>query len=47
LQNIFVEGLERSGPFQENIEQFVAARQLSSHPVTISDWDKVPDMESV
>jgi hypothetical protein len=29
LQNIFVEGLETSGPFQEKIAQFVAARQLS------------------
>ena len=38
LQNIFVEKLEPSGPFQENIEQFVAARQLSDHPVTISAW---------
>jgi hypothetical protein len=38
LQNIFVEGLEPSGPFQENIAQFVAARQLSDHTITISDW---------
>jgi hypothetical protein len=40
LQNIFVEGLEPSGPFQENIGQFVAARQLSNHPIAISDWDR-------
>jgi hypothetical protein len=40
LQNIFVKQLEPSGPFQENIGQFVAARQLSDHPITISDWDK-------
>jgi hypothetical protein len=40
LQNIFVEGLEPSGPFQENIGQFVAARQLSVHPIAISVWDK-------
>jgi F-box-like len=39
LQNIFVEGLEQSGPFQENIREFVAARQLSDHPITISGWD--------
>ena len=38
LQNIFVEGLEPSGPFQENIGQFVAARQLSGHPIAISLW---------
>ena len=40
LQNIFVEALEPSGPFQENIGRFVAARQLSGHPIAISDWDK-------
>ena len=39
LQNIFVWGLEPSGPFQKSIGQFVAARQLSGHPITISDWD--------
>jgi hypothetical protein len=42
LQNIFVEGLEPSGPFQKTIERFVIARQLSGHPVAISDWDKYP-----
>ena len=36
LQNIFVEGLDPSG--RENIEQFVAARQLNN-PIAISDWD--------
>jgi hypothetical protein len=40
LQNIFVESLEPSGPFQENIGQFVAARQLSGHPIAISNWNK-------
>jgi hypothetical protein len=40
LQNISVEGLERSGPFQENIGKFTAARRHSSHPITISVWDK-------
>ena len=40
LQNIFVEGLEPSGPFQENIGQFVTARKLSDHPIAISVWDK-------
>ena len=39
LQNIFVEWLEPSGSFQENIEQFVAARQLSDHPIAISVWE--------
>jgi len=39
LQNIFVEGLEPSRPFQESIGQFVAARELSGHSITISVWD--------
>ncbi len=37
LQNIFVEGLELSGRFQENIGQFVATRELSGHSITISN----------
>jgi hypothetical protein len=40
LQNILVEGLEPSGPFQENIGQFVAARQLSGHPIAVYNWKK-------
>jgi hypothetical protein len=44
LQNIFVKGLEPSGPLQENIGQFVAARQLSGHPIAISVWDEDTDM---
>jgi hypothetical protein len=40
LQNIFVEGLEPSGPLQEKIGQFVASRQLSDHPIAVSDWDR-------
>jgi hypothetical protein len=46
LQNIFVQGLEPSGPFQENIGQFVIARQLSDHPIAIFDWEKDSHMES-
>jgi hypothetical protein len=44
LQNIFVEGLEPSGPLQENIAQFVAARNLSDpdHPIIVSVWTKTP-----
>ena len=45
LENIFVEGLEPSGPLQENLGQFVASRQLSRRPVAISDWDKNSDIE--
>ena len=39
LQNIFVEELELSGSFQEDIGQFVASRQLHDHPIAVSDWD--------
>ena len=39
LQNIFLEELEPSGPFQENIKQFVTARQLLNHHITISVWE--------
>ena len=45
LQNIFVEALELSGPFQKNIEQFVAARQLSDHPIAISVWSRHIDAD--
>ena len=45
LQNIFVEGFEPLGPFRENIGQFFTARQLSDHPITISDWDRDFNME--
>ena len=40
LQNIFVAGLDQSGPSWENIEQFVAARQLSDNPIAISVCDQ-------
>jgi hypothetical protein len=36
LENIFFEGLQPSVPVQESIEKFVAARQLSGHPITVS-----------
>ena len=39
LQNIFLEKLESLGPVQEGILQFVAARQVTSHPIAISRWD--------
>jgi hypothetical protein len=39
LQNIFLEELEPSGPIQEGIGQFVAARQVTNHPVTVSRWE--------
>jgi hypothetical protein len=35
LENIFLEG-----PPEEGIEMFVAARQLTNRPVTVSHWDR-------
>ena len=40
LQSLFLEELHPSGPAQEAIEKFVAVRQLSSHPVSVSHWDR-------
>jgi hypothetical protein len=38
LQNIFLEGLGSSGPVQEGIAKFVAARQVASRPIAVSSW---------
>ena len=38
LQNLYLEGLQPSGPVQAAIGQFVVARQLSDHPVTVEHW---------
>ena len=40
LENIFLEGLQPSRPLQKRIKRFVAARQLTGHPVTVSRWDR-------
>ena len=40
LQNIFLEGLEPSGPAHEGIVEFAAARQLSGHPIMVSFWER-------
>ena len=40
LQNIFLEGPESSGAVEEGVKQFVAARQVVSHPITVSRWAK-------
>jgi hypothetical protein len=50
LQNIFVEYFKPSRPsrFQKEVGQFVAARQLSNHPIAISEWREVkpvPDID--
>jgi hypothetical protein len=38
VHNIFLEGLQPSGPIQEAIGKFVATRQVTSHPITVSRW---------
>ena len=40
LQNIFLEEIQSSGPVQEGIGQFVATRQVTSHPVAIHRWNR-------
>jgi hypothetical protein len=40
LETLFLEELQPSGPVQEAIGQFVAARQLLGHPVGVSDWNR-------
>jgi hypothetical protein len=40
LETLFLEEPHPSGPVQEAIEQYVAARQLLGHTVTVSRWDK-------
>ena len=42
LENIFLEELQPSEPVQECIEDFVAERQVTSHPVAVSLWDRQP-----
>jgi len=39
LQSLFLEELHPSGPVQEAIGKFIAARQLTGHPITVSHWD--------
>jgi hypothetical protein len=40
LQSLFLEGLQLSGPDQEAIRPFIAARQRANHPVAISRWER-------
>jgi hypothetical protein len=40
LQNIFLEGPQPSGRVQEGIGNFVAARQVTGHPIAVSRWDR-------
>jgi hypothetical protein len=39
LQNIFLEDLQSTGPVQEGIQQFIAMRQVTGHPIAVSRWD--------
>ena len=38
LRKILLREIESSGPVQEGIVQFVAARQVAGHPITVSHW---------
>jgi hypothetical protein len=38
LRSVFLEEPLPLGPVQEAIGQFVAARQLAGHPITVSHW---------
>jgi hypothetical protein len=40
LQNVHLEEFQPSEPIQYGIAQFVSARQLANHSITISVWDK-------
>jgi len=44
LQNIFLEEPHQLGHVQEAIGQFVAARQLSSHPIAVCPWSGENDV---
>ena len=47
LQNVFLEGLQSSGPAQEAIERFVTARQLLGHPVLVHHWEREKQIQEV
>jgi hypothetical protein len=40
LHSLFLEETLPSGPTQEAVGQFVAARQLASRPITVSHWER-------
>ena len=43
LEDLFLEDLHPSGPVHGAIGKFVAARQLSDHPIAVSYWDRNRD----
>jgi hypothetical protein len=45
LQTIFLEEILPPGPAHEAIGQFVAARQLSGHPIVVSCWERKREFE--
>jgi hypothetical protein len=46
LQTLFLEEPLPSGPVQDAIGQFVAPRQLASHPISVSRWARKVDESS-
>jgi hypothetical protein len=46
LRILSLEGLQPSGPVQDGIGLFVAARQLSDCPVAIEGWDRRTDAKN-
>ena len=40
LLNIFLEEVQPSGPVQEGVGKLVATRELSGHPITVSNWKR-------
>jgi F-box-like len=44
LQNIFLEELQPSPTVQATIQQFFAARQVTSHPIAVSRWDDAKEV---
>ena len=46
LPTLFLDDPHPPGPVQEAIEQFVAARQLTGHPIAISQWEREWEIDS-
>ena len=42
LENVFIERFQIYGPVNEAFRNFAATRQLSGHPIVVSDWDGPP-----
>ena len=41
LENVLIEKSQLCGPVSEAFQNFTAMRQLSGHPIVVSDWDPV------